>query len=292
MTMVDGTFCLVPGLGPMREKQLFERDIRRWDDFPATGLVLSKVLDAKVREALVNARRLLDERRWLELAALLPVREHWRLLSVLEGEATYLDIETTADGRITVIGLWDALRGPRLYVRGLNLGGFLEESLTTVVTFNGGSFDLPVLRRSFPGWRFGGLHLDLRTVMGRLGERGGLKAIEQRLGFGRPEHLLGVDGGDAISLWESFRRTRSPEPLRQLLEYNLYDVVQMRSVAQVACTRLAARTGRQWQPAQAFLRGEVLYDLSRCVENVTRAASRIQPDAIDDEERRPLRLGG
>lgn len=290
--MIDGTFCLVPGLGPMRERQLFELGIRRWDDFPATGLVLSKALDAKVREALVGARRLLDEQRWTELGALLPVREHWRLLSRLEGEATYLDIETTADGRVTVIGLWDAVQGPRLYVRGLNLGDFLQESLTTVVTFNGGSFDLPVLRRTFPRWRFSGLHVDLRTVMGRLGERGGLKAIEQRLGFGRPEHLLGVNGADAITLWESFRRLRSPHPLRQLLEYNLYDVVQMRSVAQVACERLATRTGRQWQPTDAFLRGDVLVDLTRCVESITANAARIEPDAIDDEERRPLRLGG
>lgn len=289
--MIDGTFCLVPGLGPMRERQLFALDIRRWDDFPATGLVLSKGLDEKVRAALVNARRLLEEQRWLELAALLPVREHWRLLSRLEGEATYLDIETTADGRVTVIGLWDPQRGPRLYVRGHNLGAFLQESLTTVVTFNGGSFDLPVLRRSFPGWRFGGLHLDLRTVMGRLGERGGLKSIEQRLGFGRPEHLLGVNGADAISLWETFRRTRSPRPLRQLLEYNLYDVVQMRSVAQAACTRLAERTGRQWQPSEPFLRGDILLDITRCVEAVTAHASRIEPDAIDDEERRSLRFG-
>lgn len=288
--MIDGAFCLVRGIGPSRERELYAKNIRCWDDFPSSGVVLSKSLDGRLRDALGHARRLVKEQRWVELSTLLPVREHWRLLSLLEGEATYLDIETTSEGRVTVIGLWDPRRGPRLYVRGHNLGQFVEESLDVVVTFNGGSFDLPVLRRSFPRWRFHGLHVDLRTVMGQLGERGGLKSIEQRLGVGRPEHLLGVSGADAISLWGAFRRSGSKEALRRLLEYNLYDVIQLRSVAQIACERLARRTGRHWTPADPFRRGDVLVDVTRCVEAVVGESSRIVPDAVDDEERVSLRL--
>lgn len=287
--MIDGAFCLVRGIGPARQRELYAKNIRAWDDFPDSGVVLSKTLDARLREALVSARALVAGRRWLELSALLPVREHWRLLSRLEGEATYLDIETTADGQITVIGLWDPQRGPRLYVRGYNLGRFVEESLPVVVTFNGGSFDLPVLRRSFPRWRFQGLHIDMRTVMGRLGERGGLKAIEQRLGIGRPEHLRGVDGSDAIALWNEFRRSASQKALWRLLEYNLYDVIQLRSVAQIACERLAVGTGRRWAPAETFRRADAAVDVTRCVAAVVEHASRIEPDAFDDEERVSLR---
>jgi hypothetical protein len=289
--VIDGAFSLVRGIGPSRERELYAKNIRRWDDFPATGLVLSKALDGRLREAILHARQLVSERRWLELSLLLPVREHWRLLSLLEGEATYLDIETTADGLVTVIGLWDPRSGPRLYVRGYNLGQFVEESLSVVVTFNGGSFDLPVLRRTFARWRFRGLHVDLRTVMGQLGERGGLKAIEQRLGIGRPEHLLGVSGADAITLWSAFRRSGAKEPLRRLLEYNLYDVIQLRAVAQIACERLASRTGRVWAPPETFRRGDVLVDVTRCVEAVVSDASRIVPEAIDDEERVALKMG-
>lgn len=287
--MIDGAFGLVRGIGPARQRELYQKNIRTWDDFPDSGVVLSKTLDARLREALVHARRLVAEHRWLELSALLPVREHWRLLSRLEGEATYLDIETAADGQVTVIGLWSARQGPRLYVRGHNLGRFVEEQLSTVVTFNGGSFDLPVLRRSFPRWRFQGLHIDLRTVTGRLGERGGLKAIEQRMGIARPEHLTGVDGADAIQLWSEFRRTASADALWRLLEYNLYDVIQLRSVAQIACERLARRTGRRWTPEETFRRADAAIDVSRCVEAVVKNASRIDPDAFDDEERVALR---
>lgn len=287
--MIDGAFGLIRGIGPARERELQAKNILSWDEFPQSGVVLSKMLDDRLREAIVNARALVAQRRWLDLSRLLPVREHWRLLSHLEGEATYLDIETTADGQVTVVGLWDPQRGPRLYVRGYNLGRFVEESLSVVVTFNGGSFDLPVLRRSFPRWRFPGLHIDMRTVMGRLGERGGLKAIEERMGIGRPDHLQGVDGADAIHLWNEFRRSSSPKALWQLLEYNLYDVIQLRSLAQISCERLAERTGRRWSPVEAFRRADAAADVTRCVEAVVQNASRIDPDAFHDEERVSLR---
>lgn len=286
--MIDGAFCLVRGIGPARERELFLKNVRTWDDFPQTGLVLSRTLDQALREAIPEARRLWRDRQWRALAERLPVRQHWRLLAELESQATYLDIETNALGQVTVVGLWDEAQGARLYVRGHNLGAFVEERLSVIVTFNGGAFDLPVLRRSFPRFRFDGLHIDLRTVMGQLGERGGLKAIEQRTGIARPAHLDGVGGADALVLWNDFAARGQVEALRKLLEYNLYDVIQLRALAQVACARLARRTEREWAPSP-FERLPAIERAMATVETIVRDAERIVPDLVDDEERVSLR---
>ncbi len=289
--MIQRTFSFVRGIGPARQRELWRLGIRTWADFPANGVVLSAALDARIREALPPMRSLVETRRYVELWARLPARERWRLIPALEGQAAYLDIETAPDGRVTVIGVYDSARGVRLYVRGHNLGRFLSDLLPeTVVTFNGLSFDVPVLRRTFPGWRPPPIHLDLCPITHQLDERGGLKAIEKRWGLGRPEHLEGVSGVDALGLWTAFALRRDSGALRRLLEYNLYDVVQLRSLAQMACARLAERTGATWRPQVAFLRGDVLLDMTRAVDDVVSRASSIVPDQIHDEERVPLRL--
>ncbi len=288
--MIDGTFAGISGIGPAREKELLLMGIRAWADFPASGEVLSPGLDRRIREAIAQRMDWLETGDWHALAGALPTREHWRLLPHLEAQACYLDIETGWDGRTTVIGCYDPARGPRLYVRGWNLGDFVREPPPELlVTFNGASFDLPVLRRTFPAWRAPPLHVDLRVVTRQLDERGGLKAIEARMGLARPDHLDGVDGGDALVLWERFLRGRDATALAKLAEYNLYDVVQLRSVAQIAAERLAARSGRSWSPAQPFRRGDVLYDMTRCVAELVAQSGRMTPDQLHDEERHVLR---
>jgi uncharacterized protein YprB with RNaseH-like and TPR domain len=288
--VIDGTFSFVRGIGPARERQLLAARIRSWDEFPAEGVVLSPAIDESIRTEVVEMKRLLATRQWERIAARLPVREHWRFLPVLYDDLTFLDIETTADGIVTVIGLYDERRGPRSFVRGHNLGDFVQENATALVTFNGGPFDLPVLRRTFPGWR-PPLHVDLRVVFRQLREGGGLKALEERLGIGRPPHLRGVGGLDAVTLWGTFRRNRDPRALQRLLEYNLYDAIQLRPLVEIACERLSRRRGRPWKPARRFLRGDILFDLSRVVDAIVEDAGRIEPDQFHDEERKTLRAG-
>ncbi len=288
--MIDGTFAFVRGIGPARARELRSLGIRCWNDFPSTGLVLSFPLDVRIREGIAEFRALFDARRWEDIAARLPAREHWRFYPHLVEEMTFLDIETTTDGSVTVIGLYDEAAGPRLYVRGHNLGDFVTERPRALMTFNGAAFDLPVLQRTFPGWE-APLHIDLRVVFRQLRESGGLKALEDRFGFGRPDHLKGVNGLTAIGLWQSFRRTRDARALRLLLEYNMYDAVQLRSLAEHACERLSIRTGRPWAPAHPFVRGDVLFDISRAVETVVDRAGCIEPEQFHDEERRSLRSG-
>jgi hypothetical protein len=208
---------------------------------------------------------------------MLPAREHWRLFHAFGADAAYLDIETSDDvvgfAGISAIGILDR-RGPRLLLAGRDLARFpeLARGWSMLVTFNGLSFDVPILRRAFPEWEPPLAHMDLRHVLGRLGHEGGLKAIERRLTalhLSRPAHLAGLDGGDTGWL---FRRGRDGDrdALRRFAEYNLYDAINLRTLAAYAYNTLveaqAARTPAVRASAGSVTvpgRGDVLYDVSK-----------------------------
>jgi uncharacterized protein YprB with RNaseH-like and TPR domain len=76
-------------------------------------------------------------------------------------------------------------------------------------------------------------HIDLRFVLASLGHRGGLKAIERRLGLSRDASIEGVDGFEAVMLWHRARRG-DRAALEKLLLYNLTDVVNLVELAEVA----------------------------------------------------------
>jgi uncharacterized protein len=92
------------------------------------------------------------------LGALLPAGEHWRMLPAFGDGVLYLDIGTGDDDvrfeGISAIGMLDH-HGPRLLLGGRDLQSFPEAAhgATMLVTFNGLSFDVPILRRAFPDWR-------------------------------------------------------------------------------------------------------------------------------------------
>jgi hypothetical protein len=173
---------------------------------------------------------------------------------------------------ISAIGFLDRA-GPRLLLAGRDLHLFPELARTwkVLVTFNGLSFDVPILRRAFPDWTPPTCHIDLRHLLTRLGHHGGLKRIEDEiegLNLSRPWHLRDIDGWDACSL---FRRGRDGdrEALRLFAEYNLYDVIGLRTLmayaynaqAQVEITRapeLSAHVPLLHVPR----RGDLLYDVS------------------------------
>jgi uncharacterized protein YprB with RNaseH-like and TPR domain len=271
--MVEATFQLAAGVGPARERRLWEAGIARWRDFPpAPEVVLSPRVDRVLRDAISSAAAAFEQRDADRLAALLPRSEHWRMLSAFGGDAAYLDIETGDDvvgfEGISAIGLCDRL-GPRLFLAGRNLHQFPEVARghAMLVTFNGSSFDLPILRRAFPDWRPPVCHLDLHHALVRLGREGGLKTIERALGLRRPDHLDGISGREAFWLW---RRGREGDraALHLFAEYNLYDAISLRTLAAIAYNGLvdavesvAARTAAPHLPVPG--RGDVLYDVSK-----------------------------
>src|SRR6478609_1920042 len=179
--MVESTFQLVPGLGPAGERRLWRAGVARWRDLKAAP---PKAVSQRAAPRLAGAARAAEValgRRDVEaLARLLPVAERWRLLGAFAADAVYLDIETGDDvwGRqgVSAIGVLDRA-GPRLLLAGRDLERFpaIAREWSLLVTFNGSSFDVPVLRRAFPEWTPPVAHVDLRHVLGRLGHHGGLK---------------------------------------------------------------------------------------------------------------------
>jgi uncharacterized protein len=141
----------------------------------------------------------------------------------------YLDIETDWDRQITVIGLYHHARGFRQLtgreVTAQRLLAHLPES-RRIYTFNGNCFDLPVIRQRLGiDLRERYRSVDLRYRCKERGLTGGQKAIERRLGIGRA--LPGLDGRDAIFLWQNYRDYGDGESLRLLQMYNREDVMNL-----------------------------------------------------------------
>jgi uncharacterized protein len=141
----------------------------------------------------------------------------------------YLDIETDWDREITVIGLYHHRRGfQQLTGREITAQRLLAHlpDAQRIYTFNGHCFDLPLIRQRLGidlRQRF--RSVDLRYRCKERGLTGGQKAIEQRLGICRA--LPGLDGRDAIRLWQNYRDDGDGESLRLLLKYNHEDVMNL-----------------------------------------------------------------
>jgi hypothetical protein len=243
--------------------------VTRWRDLPSTDLLPADAA-ARLSAAIDEAAVALAEGDADRLAALLPAGEHWRLFSAFGDGAAYLDIETGDDvigfEGISAIGIFDR-DGPSLLLAERDLHRFVERARgwSMLVTFNGLSFDVPILRRAFPEWQPPRCHVDLRHVLARLGQGGGLKAIEKRLRLDRPQHLAGIEGWDACGL---YRRGREGdrEALRRFAEYNLYDVINLWPLMAWGYNAMVAREPLMraaWKEVRVPERGDVLYDVSK-----------------------------
>lgn len=141
----------------------------------------------------------------------------------------YLDIETTFSGAISVIGIYRPDHGTTQLVGGgvrdLALYAALD-GVQTLVTFNGSTFDLPVIRRRlYTDLKRDFEHCDLLYVCRRRGLRGGLKKVEELLGIARA--TAGISGWDAPRLWQRYETNGDRMALQTLLEYNREDVVNL-----------------------------------------------------------------
>jgi uncharacterized protein YprB with RNaseH-like and TPR domain len=261
--MIRSTFRIAPGVGPYLEGKLWTAGILRWEDFPAAPEVaLSPAVDARVRAAIARARAALEVGDAEELAGMVPRNERWRLYGAFGADAAFLDVETDGDA-LTAIGILDR-RGPRLLLAGRDLERFPEETRgwKLLVTFNGLSFDVPVLRRAFRGWRPPRAHVDLCRVWARLGHQGGLKLLEAETGVGRPAHLAGLRGRDAVRLWRA-HQDGDASALRLFAEYNLLDTVNLRTLMDLAYNRMIERLRLPAEPVAVQERGDVRYDVTK-----------------------------
>jgi hypothetical protein len=144
----------------------------------------------------------------------------------------YLDIETDRHGNICVIGIYIEQRGfIQLYGDDITTDNVetIIRKAKTVVTFNGDVFDLPVIKKYLNlDIKAKANSLDLFKEKKKLGIKGGLKALEKMFGITRKTE--GMNGYDAIKLWERYRKYGRDEALNLLLEYNREDVINLISL--------------------------------------------------------------
>jgi uncharacterized protein YprB with RNaseH-like and TPR domain len=143
--------------------------------------------------------------------------------------SAYLDIETAFDGSITVIGIFRPDRGTIQLVGGgvtdLNLYRALE-GVETIYTYNGGCFDLPVIRRRlYVDLKQDFRHHDLMRDCWKQGLKGGLKKVELKIGIAR--ETAGLSGWDAPKLWQRYEALHDHAALDLLLRYNRDDVINL-----------------------------------------------------------------
>lgn len=248
--MLDHCFLHIPGVGPSFCAKLRQAGICTWHDALTLPLPCgaAKEKEIKARVAASQERLAAGDARWF--SSRLKPAEQWRLFPHFAHSAAYVDIETTGlmqDDCITSIALYDGNR-VRTYVQGQNLEDFADDILdySLLITWNGRSFDAPIIRRSLAialddpvsGHM---AHLDLLPVFRALDLRGGLKKVEHTLGISRKE-LDGVDGYTAVLLWRYLERFGDPRALETLLAYNVADVLSLEALAVYAVERHAGRT--------------------------------------------------
>lgn len=245
--MLTQTFCHIPGVGRETERSLWGQGCLDWDCYLAAPDRFSVGSASKelAREHVERSVEALAEGKHEFFASSLGMGEAWRAWPEFRGSCVYLDIETDG-GRhgssITTIGLYDGKSFTGL-VKGVDLGNFpdLISQYSMIVTFFGAGFDLPLLQKCFRNVRFDQIHLDLCPTLRRIGLKGGLKRIERRLGIGRSEDTDGLDGMDAIRLWQRHLRG-DDSALPILLAYNREDVVNLEALAEYAYRELKMLT--------------------------------------------------
>jgi uncharacterized protein YprB with RNaseH-like and TPR domain len=249
--MLRQSFVILRGVGNRTENRLRSLGVNDWDAFLSRGELagIGPARKAAMDAHLRALSKCLERGDAGTLANGLPASEKWRLYPDFRERAAFLDIETTGldlPATVTVVGVFVG-RDHTPLVRGVNLSrGALERALRPakiLVTFNGGSFDLPALRMAFPGIGLDQPHIDLRHLAPRAGIHGGLKSVERQLGIQRKREIRMLCSHDAAYLWRIWERKRSGNALRLLIDYNRADCENLRQVGDIVVGLMARKNG-------------------------------------------------
>ncbi len=241
--IIRSSFILLDKVGLKKENSIWKQGIETWDDFLANEVKgISKKRKQECDRIIRLAKLNLDYENTLHFMEVLPPSEMWRIYPDFKEKTAFVDIETFG-WQITVVGIYNGYE-VKHFVKGFNLHreGLLRElyKYKLIITFNGSSFDIPMLERCFRH-KIRIAHIDLRHVCARIGLKGGLKSIENQLGIKRMKEVQGMTGEDGASCWELFQCTGKKEYLDLLLKYNAEDVLNLKPLAEFAAKELWSR---------------------------------------------------
>ncbi|MDO8511150.1 MAG: ribonuclease H-like domain-containing protein [Nanoarchaeota archaeon] len=236
--MIQQSFVFLEKCGAARENSFWKQGITDWRKF----LVREKVMGiAAAKKEFYNrrireAQQALAEDNAAYFVGKLPAKEMWRLYSYFKEDCCFLDIETDSYGNVVVVGISNYYN-TNTFVKGFNLErDLLQKELSKyklLITFNGGAFDLPKLRKQLQ-LEVKMPHIDLKPLCVKLDLRGGLKEVEKVLNLKRPSHLY----GNPVELWKAFHASGDREYLQLLVDYNTEDIENLKGVMNVVYKRM------------------------------------------------------
>ena len=238
------SFCQIPGITHQTEAKLWSVGFSDWSDLlsDVNSAPLGIANRAFVQKHLEDHIEAFEQGDRAYFASALGSKLAWRAFSAFENECVYVDIETNGGNvgeSITLIGAFDGQQF-RGFVKFQNLEEFPDflDQFKMIVTFFGESFDLPLIKKKFTELNIDHLHIDLCPALRAIGYSGGLKKIEKQLGVNRGNDVDGLNGLQAIQLWNRYQEFDDENAFRLLLEYNREDVVNLQFLARYATSRL------------------------------------------------------
>ncbi len=239
--MIRESFVLLEKCSTARENSFWKQGIKNWRMFLAAEKVhgIAAVKKEFYNRRIREAQQALAEDNAAYFVGRLPTKEMWRLYPHFKEDCGFLDIETDSYGNIVVVGISNYYN-TNTFVKGFNLEkDLLEKDLMKyklLVTFNGGAFDLPKLKKQLQ-LEVKMPHIDLKPLCVKLDLKGGLKEVERVLNLKRPAHLY----GNPVDLWRAFHASGDREYLQLLIDYNSEDIENLKGVMNVVYKRMRER---------------------------------------------------
>jgi len=238
--MIKNTFFIFKGISKEKEKELWNKGIRTWEDFlkkdKIQGISKEKKqnYDLQIKKAIIK----LEYEEHDYFIKLIPIKLHYRYYPIIKDELIYIDIESyghTKSNEITIIGIGNG-EYTRI-IRGDNTDSSeLKRILSKakgIVTYNGRSYDIPILKKRYRISFENKFIIDLKHLMQELEYKGGLKKIEEELGIKRQlSHK--IMNGDPINLWKAYKATEDNHFIELLAEYVEADVNSLPTIIEYA----------------------------------------------------------
>jgi uncharacterized protein YprB with RNaseH-like and TPR domain len=250
--VLTASFIFAKGLSEELERALWAKGIISWEILRQYSdeavAILGNSRTQKLVEQVAEAQDALTRNDAAWFKANWPERESWRLWKgYADPERTaFVDIETTGltpgYDQITVIGLADGAKATA-FVAGRPQAGdepierFREaiKAYQLIVTYNGTSFDLPFIEKSFreANFKFALPHLDVMLPARTIGLQGGLKDMEKQVGIVRPSDIKDMRGVEAIQLWGQWKNAGDMAAYRRLTTYCKADCTNLREFTEL-----------------------------------------------------------